>query len=115
MTDPSFWAASWPYLVGAAVVITAAGLVIKRVAPGVRRIVHLTDDLIGEPDRPGVPGRPGVMERLHQLDERTAELHPNGGGSIKDQVTRIDRRMTEMSGRLRAVEQHTCPNPEGES
>jgi hypothetical protein len=116
MAEPQFWLDNSPYLIGAAVVIIAGALAIKKMAPGIRRVVHLVDDLTGEPERPGVPGRPGVMERLHQLDARTAELSPNGGESIKDRVTRIDTRMTEISGRLRAVELQTCPStPEGES
>lgn len=95
--------------------IGAVWAAIRRIAPAIRKVVHLVDDLLGEPDRPGVPGRLGVMERLQQLDERTAELRPNGGKSIKDQITRMDQRISEISGRLRAVERHTCPKPEGES
>lgn len=113
MTDPQFWVSMLPYLVSVVVALCLIWLAVRRMAPGIRRIVHLVDDLTGEPERPGVPARPGVMERLQQLDDRTAELKPNGGSSIKDQVNRIDQRMSEISGRLRAVERHTCPPNRG--
>lgn len=51
-------------------------------------------DWFGQPKRPGVPGRPGVMSRLEDLDHRVAgiehELHPNSGASLRDAVDRID-------------------------
>jgi len=106
---PEFWAAAWPYLAAVTGLIGGAWAAVRRLAPVVRRVVHLVDDLAGEPARPGVEARPGVMERLAELEKRTAELKHNGGGSIKDAVHRMDARLTEISGRLRAVERHTCP------
>jgi hypothetical protein len=61
-----------------------------------RKLGHLADDLLGEPARPGHEARPGLMDRVKTLEERTAELKPNGGGSIKDAVTRIDRRLAAV-------------------
>jgi len=68
----------------------------------VRKLGHFVDDMIGEPERDGQPGRPGVMRRLSRIEANMAglnrrmsiveaELRPNGGGSIKDQVTRIEQ------------------------
>lgn len=103
-----------------------------------RRVGQVLDDWTGEPARPGVQSRSGVMERLQTIEgnqhevraesadtraevrraltaqeKRTAavladldvnlagaldqievihrELIPNGGGSLKDQVTRLDQ------------------------
>jgi hypothetical protein len=51
-------------------------------------------DWQGEPARPGVDARPGVLERLDTLEHKVADIHhevkPNGGNSIKDAVGRID-------------------------
>lgn len=54
-------------------------------------------DWYGEPERPGVPARPGVLEQLltvrTEVGEIRAEVFPNHGGSIKDAVDRIDIRV----------------------
>lgn len=48
------------------------------------------EDWNGEPDRPGVPGRPGVMAYIQDLRRRVAtiehEMHPNSGRSLRDRV-----------------------------
>ncbi|ROO51087.1 hypothetical protein EDC02_5951 [Micromonospora sp. Llam0] len=62
-----------------------------------KRLGALADDLLGEAERPGVPRRPGLMERVGAIEDRLGEvervvcreLRPNGGSSIKDQVARI--------------------------
>jgi hypothetical protein len=47
----------------------------------------LAEDWHGEPDRPGVPGRPGVMVRLASIE---GELRTNGGQSLRDSVARTE-------------------------
>jgi hypothetical protein len=56
------------------------------------------EDWNGVQARPGVDARPGVMERLAKLEEIhtevseiKAEVRPNHGGSLKDQVCRIEQ------------------------
>jgi hypothetical protein len=69
----------------------------------VRRTVHLVDDLIGEPERPGVEGRPGVMERLAGIEDRLGavehEVQHNNGGSLKDAVRRTENAVAELTRR----------------
>ncbi|MBI1757969.1 MAG: hypothetical protein HYR62_01855 [Actinobacteria bacterium] len=65
--------------VGAAAVLFFATVTWRRL----RRLWLLLDDWHGEPPRPGVPARPGVMVRLASIE---AELYPNGGTSLKDLV-----------------------------
>ncbi|MEU8195220.1 hypothetical protein AB0C10_15715 [Microbispora amethystogenes] len=67
----------------------ASGLYVLIVRPG-RKIKQIADraeeflgDWFGVEERPGVPGRPGVMVRLATIE---GELHPNGGGSLRDVV-----------------------------
>lgn len=45
-----------------------AGITFK-LAPLFRKLQQFLDDFQGEQDRPGVPGRPGVMKRLETLED----------------------------------------------
>jgi hypothetical protein len=78
----------------ATLVLALAGLAIKRVSNGARwawSLVHraetFLEDFNGIDDRPGVPGRKGVLERLAVIE---AELSYNSGSTVKDAVRRID-------------------------
>lgn len=51
-----------------------------------RKVDRFLEDWNGEPARDGVPGRPGVMARLAHIE---AELRPNGGASMRDEIRRI--------------------------
>lgn len=54
-----------------------------------RSLTRMLEDWHGSPERPGVPRRAGVMERLEALEE----LRPNGGSSVRDRVERIARQV----------------------
>ncbi len=67
---------------------------VKRVA---ERVKDMLDDWFGEPARPGVPERPGVMVRLDRLEHTSTaaakssasaayDSKPNGGGSAMDHL-----------------------------
>lgn len=47
------------------------------------------EDWDGTADRPGVPGRPGMMVRMSALER---EFQPNHGNSLRDRVNAIERR-----------------------
>ena len=53
--------------------VTGVGVAWK-LAPILRRLSHLVDDLLGEPARPGVAARPGVVERLSTLEDDVADI-----------------------------------------
>ncbi len=118
MPDLLRWAAgNWEFLVAAATAVMAGGAVLRRVWPFARAWAQFLEDWNGEPDRPGVPGRQGVLARLHTLEAVAAEngyalreLAPNGGRSIKDMVQRIDRRTEHLEQRLDAVERAVVPD-----
>lgn len=96
--------------------ITVMTVAVIKTSKFVKRIVHFTDDFLGEKERPGVPARPGLTERLHQLetctnriDERLnlieykvqsidKELQPNSGLSLRDAVSRIEKRLERVEG-----------------
>jgi hypothetical protein len=82
-------------VLGALAAIGAAWKVLKPVFSAVRRLSHFVDDWFGEPERPGVPARPGVMPRLEtmqsDLDKIKHELWPNSGGSLRDAVDRLEK------------------------
>jgi len=73
-----------------------------------RKIGAFLTDWDGTPGRPGVPGTPGVMQRLSQQDDQLtaiqAEVIPNGGGSIKDAVHRIDICIISLDERVSRIE-----------
>ena len=50
--------------------ITTIAGTIAWVAPKLKRLNYLFDDWNGEPARPGVPRRMGVMERLEQIENK---------------------------------------------
>jgi hypothetical protein len=58
----------------------------------VSRTIRFLDDWAGEPARPGVAERPGVMARLQSVEQSLAsvlaETKPNGGSSLRDVVHR---------------------------
>ncbi|MFB7496109.1 hypothetical protein ACFC09_15680 [Streptomyces sp. NPDC056161] len=70
-----------------------------------RRVDEFIDDWQGEPSRPGVPARLGVMERMVGLESRMGgveqdlrrikhELYPNSGGSLRDAVDLANHRLS---------------------
>jgi hypothetical protein len=95
-------------LVWGGVVTAAAGAlaVLWRAVRRVRRVAHRVEEFLhdwqGVPSRPGVEGRPGVMARLAEIEARVAavvhEVRPNNGGSLRDAVDRVDRRMASTAG-----------------
>jgi hypothetical protein len=107
---------SWlgPTAVSVVTVLSGIYATSKWVIPRIRKLGHLIDDLFGEPERHGIPARPGLMERLEdntqrlgKLEERTKELLPNSGTSIKDAVNRIESRLANVDDRLAEVEKAT--------
>lgn len=89
--------ASWvAWVLAAAALLTALGVFWKAgkaVLGWARQVADFFDDWRGQPARPGVPARAGVMQRLADFDSRLAnvehELNPNGGRSLHDKVDRI--------------------------
>lgn len=88
--------------VGAAASVITKGMVwVVRTA---RKLARLVDDLVGAPDEPGRPGsgQPGLLARVAAIEdtqsrilrrlEALEELRPNGGSTVKDQVTALAQR-----------------------
>jgi hypothetical protein len=89
---------------GAVTVLAGVGAVLWRGLRGVghlvRRVEQFMDDWSGEEERPGVPGRLGVMERVSGIEERLGrfehELYPNSGGSLRDAVDQANERLARL-------------------
>lgn len=75
-----------------------------KIFPSLRKIMHFIDDVAGEPARPGVDARPGLMERVTSIelkqDEQADalevvrhEVTTNHGSSLKDSVKGIELRL----------------------
>lgn len=96
------------------VMLTLGALIWARLRPVVRSarrtdttLQELRRDWFGVEGRPGFPPVPGVPARLYEVEKVLAELrpliaridkevHPNGGGSLRDQVTRLSYEMQEL-------------------
>jgi len=80
----------------------------KTCAPFIRAIRDFLDDWKGEPDRPGVKGRQGVMARLGSIEH---ELHPNSGLSMRDAINRTEQQGKDLSEQL-STHLASCPAPQ---
>lgn len=61
--------------------------------PKLRQVGHLIDDLAGEPARPGVEARPGLMERMKSVEDYAASL-----------LERVLQRLDQLEHRMDKVE-----------
>lgn len=103
-------------LISVAPWLAAIGVLIwvgVKVFPFLRKITHFIDDVAGEPARPGVVARPGLMERLSVVEEKQDEqsvslaqqsaalavvrheVTTNHGSSLKDAVKNLERKFDE--------------------
>jgi hypothetical protein len=92
----------------------------RKLGPLIKAMTLFHDDWYGVPGRPGFDPRPGLAERT-QRTERTAvelaqtmatladslaqvqrELAANGGGSLRDQVRRIEQAQRSMASAVGA-------------
>jgi hypothetical protein len=73
----------------------------------IRPVLLMAQDWNGAPARAGVAHRPGVMERLDKHDQMltsvAAEVSYNHGGSIKDAVDRMDKRLAGVETDVRGI------------
>ncbi|GIJ51331.1 hypothetical protein Val02_82170 [Virgisporangium aliadipatigenens] len=106
--------------IGAACCAIGAGLIAGgRVAWRIlANTVRTRDAILGTPASGDEPARPGIVGRLSVVEQRLASLEsqsrqikaevtPNGGGSLKDAVGRIDRRTQAVDELLGAhIRQH---------
>lgn len=110
------WIRVAPWLVAVILVVLLAVWTVRKVAPVLRKLGHLVDDLVGEPERPGVPARPGLMERMEAVEKKAEiirhEMFPNSGASLRDAVdkqgraiARIDVKLDNDNRRIAALDQ----------
>lgn len=111
---------SWLAALGliSAGIAAATGIIaaLWKVGQLARRVGHFLDDWNGEPERPGIPARPGVLERLAAVEVTTQQLTPNGGAHVADAVRRVEEHLKSaqdvpntlirIGGRLDRIEQH---------
>lgn len=103
-------------LVSLFILLTVGGLVWALLRP-VLRSARRTDktlqrlqlDWFGQEGRPGFPAVPGVPQRLFEVEQTLAtlrpiveriekEMHPNGGGSLRDQITKLTTAVEKSEG-----------------
>lgn len=125
------WIRVAPWLAALLIVLIVIGVVLRWVittgAPALKKLTDMADDFLGEPSRPGVDARPGVMERLKAAEvaqvtaareqaaiarEQTAiaeklevvrhEMFPNSGASLRDAVDNQGRAIARIDEKLAA-------------
>jgi len=91
------------FLMMLAATVTAIGVIgvgVYKASKLIKRFIHFLDDYFGEEERPGFEGRTGMQERLKFMEEEIAcisfEMRPNHGTSIKDAVSRIEKRLDAL-------------------
>lgn len=88
-----------PWLAAIAVIIWVG----VKVWPYLRKLSHFIDDVAGEPARPGIPARQGLMERLSTVEQKQDEqgavlevvqheVTTNHGSSLKDAVKKLEKK-----------------------
>lgn len=95
------------------VMLTLGGLVWALLRPVLRSarrtdkmLQQLSRDWFGEEGRAGFPAIPGVPQRLYDVEQLLSqlrpiverieqEMHPNGGGSLRDQIAAIRGKIDE--------------------
>lgn len=85
-------------------IVSAVATAVGIIAPLWKRFKSFTNswelfmrDWSGEEARPGHDKEPGVMERLNNID---GQFKNNGGGSMKDAVDRIEKKLASIDKRL---------------
>lgn len=94
---------------GAATILASVATALWRAVRGTVQLAGRVDEFMadwsGEPERPGVPGRPRVMERVAAIEERLQrvehELYADSGGSLRDAVDQANEGLARL-----------CPEPE---
>lgn len=87
---------AWTVIAWAVFIALIAG-VIKKLWPVVKKLADFLDDVAGEPARPGVPARAGLMERVQRIEH---ELFPNSGKSLRDQTNRMEQKLDRDNERI---------------
>jgi hypothetical protein len=83
-------------LVAIAGLLVLAGKAVRWMLRSLRRLGRMADEVLGDGDeRPGWGQRLAVIEKDVTALKKTsatvaAEVKPNGGSSLKDQITRIE-------------------------
>ncbi|GAA2948038.1 hypothetical protein ACFPN0_15370 [Kitasatospora cinereorecta] len=81
------------------------------------RMNQFMDDWYGEPARPGMEERPGLMQRVMVIEGRLMrvehELYPNSGGSLRDAVDQANRRLAQLCGPDCGDPEHHPPSGAG--
>ena len=62
----------WVVILGVLVTLTIR--INKLIYPVWHKLEEMANDFTGEPERPGVPAKPGIMERIAKLEQLVEEL-----------------------------------------
>jgi len=84
-------------LAAGALALTAIVAFLVAVARVVARVTRVHDVILGTEDAPG------VAARLSVLEQRTLQLMPNGGGSMRDDLNQLKRDVSGIQNKQEDV------------
>lgn len=79
---------------------------------GAQRVSQLMDDWHGEPARPGVDPRPGVLERLGAIEDGQREAKTEAAQQ-RELLAQQGELLANLTSRVRAMEKELHPNGGG--
>lgn len=89
-------------------ILTASMLlwkVLRRPVNAIIRFFHFVEEFkrswFGEEATSTRPAEPGVLQRLNEID---GEFKPNGGGSMKDSVNRIEKGFQDVNSKIETLQ-----------
>jgi len=88
---------------------TLAGLakVVQYTVGILRKLARLTDDLTGEPPRPGMPsGRPGILDRLIAIEDTLSRL-----SAMESRIAAVEAQVRPNSSTVRDAADRLTPQP----
>lgn len=79
--------------------VTAVSVAAKKAWPWIRKSVQTVNDLAGEPARPGVDARPGLMERMYLLEQTSKRK----ADSVDELTTAVQRLRADHAEKTTAI------------
>lgn len=103
------WITTLLAIAGGIATISGAVVAVRQATPVVRTIIGVFNDFAGEPARPGVEARPGVIESL-SIIKTVQAAQGEAQAAQGEELAAIKQTQTEQGEKLAAVQHELHPN-----